>query len=1036
MKNQRGLNALKSDENLLMIFAALIPDRISMDMLIEATAFSASRILGVLEALTQKGVLGRHPSRTLGLYRFVKSETADGFLEAADQKDVVESAKWMMALIEAQDEECTAKDLTLARLYYYADIEFFPVERVLRATDELKRENHVDAAATYFKMILDKTPGRMESKADKRMFVQAALGLVDLHGYRIPLTVQDVYLRQARRFCKEIDDAGMVARINLVYARTLSRTGTRGDQIHGLIEESFRLAAQTGDPHITRKTEIAKCVQLHWEGHIAEALDRWDKAVGHLEELSFDEDDLRHYAALGWGYGICGQTARGIGLCDVVLKKALSIKHEALQCYVLMMAGMTLFEARRVTEGAHYFKQAMAFPEATQGDFVLSHAHLALAFADYQARRFEAALVHIEKGFFYLKRLAWPHHRAPWAIECIEGLERRGMAMGEIHFDTEIDRIVAWPDLYMQGVAHRWRAHKNMQCKADQKMILLDFTQSLQCLRLSGAQFELAQTHAGMARFYLGQGNDQKAVASAQFSRKIFHAVNEGLFPKDLEHLIVKENPEQMLLGTMINVGNSIGTIRNRTVLLERIITLAMRLTLAERGGVFLLVDDHMELAASRNLEPGIMEQPQFAKSVQIIKKVAAANCGELIEKPQPGSTALLEALGLSWIICSPIALHSRVLGVFYLDSAHRPRGLQEKGLDLIEAIGVQVAIALDNAEAYEEIAFLRDRLENESRFFQSEVEQSHNFSRIIGQSRAIEMIQAQMQKVGPSDTAVLIEGETGVGKELVARGIHRMSKRADGPFIPLNTAVLSEGIVASELFGHEKGAFTGALQRHPGRFELADGGTIFLDDIQNLSMDIQAKLLRAVQEKKFERVGGTTTKASDFRIIAASNQPLKTLVERGQFRSDLYYRLNVFPILIPPLRERTDDIAPLVHHFVERFNRKLGKRITRVSSRDMGRLLKYPFPGNVRELEHIIERAAILSDGKSLVLPEIKKDMVFNPQTEKRLSLEEYTRLYLLDTLETCKWRVSGPHGAAKVLKVKPTTLFAKMKRLGISRK
>jgi transcriptional regulator with GAF, ATPase, and Fis domain len=246
---------------------------------------------------------------------------------------------------------------------------------------------------------------------------------------------------------------------------------------------------------------------------------------------------------------------------------------------------------------------------------------------------------------------------------------------------------------------------------------------------------------------------------------------------------------------------------------------------------------------------------------------------------------------------------------------------------------------------------------------------------------------------------------------------------------------MLSDGLVASELFGHEKGAFTGALQRHPGRFELADGGTIFLDDIQNLSMDLQAKLLRAVQEKKFERVGSTKTIMSDFRIIAASNQPLNIMVERGEFRSDLYYRLNVFPINIPPLRERTDDVAPLVRHFLERFNRKLGKHITKISSRDMRRLTDYPFPGNVRELEHIIERAVILSDGKSLVLPEIKKDVLYSSIDTQRQTLKDYERLYIIDTLEACKWRVSGPHGAARILDVKPTTLFAKMKRLGITR-
>ena len=289
---------------------------------------------------------------------------------------------------------------------------------------------------------------------------------------------------------------------------------------------------------------------------------------------------------------------------------------------------------------------------------------------------------------------------------------------------------------------------------------------------------------------------------------------------------------------------------------------------------------------------------------------------------------------------------------------------------------------------------------------------------------------------MAPTDTAVLIQGETGVGKELVARGIHRLSKRAGGPFIPVNTAALSEGLVASELFGHERGAFTGAVQSHPGRFGLADGGTIFLDDIQNISLEIQAKLLRAIQEKKFERVGGTKTVESDFRIIAASNQPLKEMVERGEFRSDLYYRLNVFPIHIPPLRERPEDIPLLALHFLELFKRKLGKNIRGISQKDMEWLIDYSWPGNVRELEHIIERAVILTDGEMLYLPESKKKKLpLGPLQTARETLKEHERLFIVKTLRECGWRVSGPYGAAKVLDVKTTTLFAKMKRLGIER-
>jgi len=281
-----------------------------------------------------------------------------------------------------------------------------------------------------------------------------------------------------------------------------------------------------------------------------------------------------------------------------------------------------------------------------------------------------------------------------------------------------------------------------------------------------------------------------------------------------------------------------------------------------------------------------------------------------------------------------------------------------------------------------------------------------------------------------------LITGETGVGKELVARAIHRLSARKEGPFIPVNTASFVQDLIPSELFGHERGAFTGAVKRHLGRFELADGGTLFLDDIENLSIDIQSRILRVLQEKEFERVGGTKTITSDFRLIAATNQNLDALVKSGHFRSDLYYRLNVFPIHTPPLRERRDDIPLLAFHFLEAFKSKASKKIRGISHSEMNQLIEYDWPGNVRELKNIIERAVILSEDESLKLPNLKGFMPNDLGGEEFISLEEMEKSYIMKVLGACNWRVSGTRGAAKILNLKPTTLYSKIRRFGITRK
>jgi len=382
------------------------------------------------------------------------------------------------------------------------------------------------------------------------------------------------------------------------------------------------------------------------------------------------------------------------------------------------------------------------------------------------------------------------------------------------------------------------------------------------------------------------------------------------------------------------------------------------------------------------------------------------------------------------------VVFQDRVLGAFYLESSLAELTSPRRHLDLLRVIGAQVAVALENVRAYEKIAELRNRLEEETRFYRIERDPSPDLQEIVGRSAAIRRVREQIRRVAPVDCAVLITGETGVGKELVARAIHRLCPRAKGPFIPANIVAFAPELVASELFGHERGAFTGAVRTRLGRFELADGGTLFLDEVDTLSPEIQAKLLRVLQEREFERVGGTRTIRSDFRLIAATNQSLEKRVGQGLFRSDLYYRIKVFPIHVPPLRERPEDIPLLAAHFLEVFSAQAGKTIGGISERTMARLVRYPWPGNVRELRHVIERAVVLTDGGHLQVPPLE-DPGPEPALPGRFpTLEEVEREHIIRALERRGWQVSGDGGAARLLGLKPTTLFSKMKRLGIQRR
>ncbi len=363
---------------------------------------------------------------------------------------------------------------------------------------------------------------------------------------------------------------------------------------------------------------------------------------------------------------------------------------------------------------------------------------------------------------------------------------------------------------------------------------------------------------------------------------------------------------------------------------------------------------------------------------------------------------------------------------------------------ELLRGVCAQIAIALSNIRANEKIQRhlariegSRSQLEWENQYLQEQIKDTYDYEQIIGSNNGLRNVFQLVSNVAPSDSTVLILGETGTGKELIAMAIHNSSPRRQKLMVKVNCAALPSHLVESELFGHEKGSFTGAIERRIGKFELANKGTLFLDEIGEVSLEIQSKLLRAIQEKEIERVGGNTVIKTDVRIIAASNRDLKNDAEAGKFRRDLFYRLNVFPITLPPLRERTEDIPLLASFFMHKYAQKTGKKIKSISRAVINALMLYDWPGNVRELEYIIERSILMTNGDviaEVALPQSAKDNDSSDQ-EKLNSLEENERAYILSTLKKTNGRIRGADGAAEILKIPPTTLHSKMKKLGIKK-
>jgi PAS domain S-box-containing protein len=382
-----------------------------------------------------------------------------------------------------------------------------------------------------------------------------------------------------------------------------------------------------------------------------------------------------------------------------------------------------------------------------------------------------------------------------------------------------------------------------------------------------------------------------------------------------------------------------------------------------------------------------------------------------------------------------PLVGRERTLAVLSILS-RQPETFSEDDLTAFTRVGNSIALALDNAMAFQEVSKQKEKLREEKLYLEDEIRTQFNFQEIVGQSEVLRRALRQVETVAPTDSTVLILGETGTGKELLARAVHNLSGRKEATFVRVNCAAIPAGLLESELFGHEKGAFTGALTQRIGRIELAHRGTLFLDEVGDIPLELQAKLLRVLQEKEFERLGSTRTLTSDVRIVAATNRPLKKMVSAGEFRRDLYYRLSVFPIVVPALRERPDDISLLVNYFLLKHARRLRKTIGIVPPEALRALAAYSWPGNVRELEHLIERAVILSPGPELRLPPFEVSFGEADDTGTSAALENVEREHILRVLRASGGKIAGAGGAAEQLGMNRTTLNSRLRKLGISRK
>lgn len=544
----------------------------------------------------------------------------------------------------------------------------------------------------------------------------------------------------------------------------------------------------------------------------------------------------------------------------------------------------------------------------------------------------------------------------------------------------------------------------------------------------------------------LTEARDQLELRVAKRTNELTHAV------KELQDIQVELRQEKDRLKLLLDLSNSIVSKLDLRDLLRDISASVRRLMQCDAVGFTLPDPETSELkllaldfpGAKGFLREEMVRSPDSPAAMAF--STGEPKTFSIGHDPHPEESQL-EREGLQSACWLPLISRSRVLGVLGLSRLENIP-FSRDDVSFLMQIASQVSIAVENALSYRQISELTNKLAQEKLYLEDEIRTEANFEDIVGKSEPLHHVLKMVETVAPTDSTVLIFGETGTGKELIARAIHDLSSRNANTFVKLNCAALPAGLLESELFGHEKGAFTGAIAQRIGRLELANHGTLFLDEVGEIPLELQPKLLRVLQEQEFERLGSTRTIRTDVRLIAATNRNLAAMVQEQKFRADLFFRLNVFPIELPPLRERAEDIPLLVRHFAEEFSRRMGKRVEAISSQTMNALREYQWPGNIRELQNVIERSVILSSGPSLNVPVAELHPRVMPasaseaapeksarRTPVRSILAEVDRNQIIHALEDAGGRIGGAGGAAARLGLKRTTFITRMKKLGIHR-
>jgi transcriptional regulator with GAF, ATPase, and Fis domain len=1026
-------NVAPTHDKEFLALAAFFEGIFSIDWLVELSQRKVSRVLLELERGVQEGWLIR---KAPGAFCFTELKERQKWQAnlPTEKKERINQQMVELLLREMSDDD--SKALAIAPYLLLISNDQEKCRWLMRAGNIHRRAFRIEEALQCYTKVLSDLSGLSGEEIDS-LFTKAAIQYSKIstakHDTIKVLSILQEAMIRARRWSKQTDEA-------LLKMHLAKNEWLRAQYSSALrhFEQGWSIVKELKDPILLRSATTFSTFFLYWQGRFREAVKWYEKSVPEIEKYPQGRFPLLAGLTMAQCYAHIGQITQGLGMLDGIRTHCRESGDQHMEALSAVAMGVIMLDMHRIDDVIQYVESAVKQADQLKDEWVQMRGCLILAFAHYLKKKNKRSMKFLNAFLHRSRQLHVTVEIYPYLMELCWVIDQgRLPQVSGLSLKSEINRMINGENIYMRGVAYRYEALLQRKEGLPPERIIESLSLSLRWLEESGHQIQLARSQMELARQYLSLADEEKAREMTLRASKILYPINEILIPDDLRSLIKNRPQGETLLKEILNLGQQVVAIRDNKELMQQIVSTVNRITGAERGAIFLTEENthppRLQLKASKNITSDQISSPNFNSSIKMIEEVSLNGKGR-IETNEASDLSSL-SIDIRSRICVPMILRDKMVGVLYHDNRILSSAFRESDLELLAYFAALAAFAMDNTKAYEETQRLNQKLKQEKQYYEEQHLQNLHFEDIVGESPPILLLLAQIDKVASTESNVLILGETGVGKELVARAIHRSSGRRQKPFIRVHCSALPESLIPSELFGHERGAFTGASQRRIGRFELADGGTLFLDEIGDLSLEVQVLLLRVLQSKEFERVGGSQTLRSDFRLVAATNRNLEQLAKADKFRLDLFYRINVFPINVPPLRERKEDIPLLVHYFLKIYATKMGKSFQEIPKAEMDKIIHYDWPGNVRELENIIERGSILNSGPLFHVPELGLNHSEFSRMKDDVTLNGNERRHILWALQKTGWKVRGDGGAAELLKVHPSTLAFRMKKLAIQR-